>query len=182
MLNWTVEYTMSQVLIVIVYALICITYFLKNRNRILIINILAHICQAFSFLLLNGLTGVAMNFVYIIRDSFFVIDEKNRKSNHLNKKDYIILLILILIIICLTCLNYNGLGSLLSVVATIISTIAIWQKKTKYYKLLGIPVSIAWLGYYIFLKSLFGIILESILLICIIVGFIIENNKTKNYL
>ena len=83
-------------------------------------------------------------------------------------------MILILIIICLTCLNYNGLGSLLSVVATIISTIAIWQKNTKYYKLLGIPVSIAWLGYYIFLKSLFGIILESILLICIIVGFIIE--------
>ena len=74
------------------------------------------------------------------------------------------------------------MGSLLSVVATIISTIAIWQKNTKYYKLLGIPVSIAWLGYYIFLKSLFGIILESILLICIIVGFIIENNKTKNYL
>ena len=153
-LNWTVEYTMSQVLIVIVYALICITYFLKNRNRILIINILAHICQAFSFLLLNGLTGVAMNFVYLIRDTFFAYDEKNRKSTTLNKRDYIILLIFILIIILLTIFTYNGLGSLLSAIATLISTVAIWQKSIEYYKLLGIPAAVAWLGYHIYLRSI----------------------------
>ena len=90
MFNWTLEYTISQFLIVIVYILICSTYFLKNRRKILIINIIAHIFQAGSFLLLNGLTGVAMNFVYVVRDTFFVIDEKNRKSKKLNKRDYII--------------------------------------------------------------------------------------------
>ena len=95
MFNWTLEYTISQVLIVIVYILICISYFLRNRRRILITNIIAHVLQALSFLLLNGLTGVAMNIVYVIRDSFFAIDEKNRKNINLNKRDYVILVIFV---------------------------------------------------------------------------------------
>lgn len=177
MFNWTLEYTISQFLIVIVYILICSTYFFKNRRKILIINIIAHIFQAGSFLLLNGLTGVAMNIVYVIRDSFFAIDEKNRKNSNLNKRDYIILSIFILIIIFFTIFTYSGWGSLLSVVATIISTVAIWQKNTKYYKLLGIPVSMAWLGYYIFLQSVFAIVLESILLVSTITGYILENKR-----
>jgi hypothetical protein len=179
MFNWTLEYIISQILIVIVYILICTTYFLKNRRKILITNIIAHIFQAGSFLLLNGLTGVAMNTVYVIRDSFFTIDEKNRKNSKLTKRDYIILAVFILIIITFTIFTYSGCGSLLSVVATIISTIAIWQKSTKYYKLLGIPVSMAWLGYYIFLQSIFAIVLESILLISTITGYLIENKKAK---
>ena len=179
MFNWTLEYTISQVLIVFVYILICTTYFLRNRRKILITNIIAHIFQAGSFLLLNGLTGVAMNIVYIIRDSFFAIDDKNRKNNNLNKRDYIILSIFISIIIILAIFTYSDWSSLLSVVATIISTIAIWQKNTKYYKLLGIPVSMAWLGYYIFLQSIFAIVLESILLVSTITGYIFENKKEK---
>lgn len=179
MFNWTLEYTISQVLIVFVYILICTTYFLRNRRKILITNIIAHIFQAGSFLLLNGLTGVAMNIVYIIRDSFFAIDDKNRKNNNLNKRDYIILSIFISIIIILAIFTYSDWSSLLSAVATIISTIAIWQKNTKYYKLLGIPVSMAWLGYYIFLQSIFAIVLESILLVSTITGYIFENKKEK---
>lgn len=179
MINWTLEYTMSQVLIVIVYILICITCFLKNRRKILITNIIAHILQAGSFLLLNGLTGVAMNAVYVIRDSFFAIDEKNRKNNSLNRRDYLILSIFVIIILIFTIFTFSGWGSLLSVVATIISTIAIWQKNTRYYKLLGIPVSMAWLGYYVFLQSIFAIILESILLISTIAGYLLENKKEK---
>lgn len=181
-MNNNFAYLTSQILIIIVYILICITYFCKNRKKILIVNIFAHIFQALSFLLLNGLTGVSMNIVYVIRDSFFMIDEKNRKSKVLNKRDYFILLILILIITIFTIFTYNGWPSLLSVAATTISTIAIWQKNTKYYKLLGIPVSLAWLGYDIYLKSFFAIILESILLIVTIIGYLKEvKTKKKDY-
>lgn len=178
MINWTPIYIISQILIVAVYICLCITYFLKNRNHILIVNILAHIMQATSFLLLGGLTGVAMNFVYTIRDLFFVVDEKRNKKKN-TKRDIMILLFFIIIIVLLTIFTYDGLSSLLSVFATIISTIAIWQKSTKIYKILGIPISIAWLGYHISLMSIFAIILESILLISIIVGYIFEVIKTK---
>lgn len=174
MIDWTLEYIISQILVVIVYALISISYHYNDRKKILKINVVAHAIHAISFLLLNGLTGFAMCIVYAIRDLFFAIDEKNRKSKNLTKRDYIILLVFVTIIIISTIFTYNGLGSLLSVGATLISTVAIWQKDPKYYKLLGIPISLCWLGYDIYLKSIFAIVLEIILLISVISGCIKE--------
>lgn len=180
MVEWTPIYIISQILTVVVYICLCVTYFLRSRNNILIVNIIAHVMQAISFLLLGGLTGVAMNFVYIVRDLFFVVDEKrNEKSNQITKRDIMILLFFVVIIVLLTVFTYEGLSSLLSVFATIVSTIAIWQKNTKIYKILGIPISMAWLGYNISLMSVFAIILESVLLISTIVGYILEVVKAK---
>ena len=82
-MDWTLEYIISQILIVIVYACISSTYHMKNRNKILMVNVIAHLIHAVSFLLLNGLTGVAMCLVYSGRDFFFAIDEKNRNSKEL---------------------------------------------------------------------------------------------------
>ena len=56
--------------------------------------------------------------------------------------------------------------------ATILFTYSIWQKKTKVYKLLGIPVGIMLIAYNLCVKSLFGVTLESALLIASTVGFI----------
>ena len=176
MIEWTPTYIASQVLIILVYACLCSTYFLRNRKKILSLNIFAHVIQAVSFLLLGGLTGVAMNAIYIARDIYLVTDEKN------NKRDVRILICFILAIIILTIFTYNGLVSLLSVIATIISTFAVWQKSTKVYKILGTPVSIAWLGYNISLKSIFAIILEGILLISTIIGYTLEKIKSKKVL
>ena len=179
-MDWTLTYMISQILIIVVYIFLCLTYFFKDRKKILFFNIIAHFIQIISFLLLNGLTGAAMNVVYIARDSVLALDEKNMKeSNKITKRDVVILLVFIVMIIVLTIFTYNGFSSLLSVVATTISTFAIWQKNTKIYKILGIPVSIAWLGYYISLKSIFAIILESILLISTIIGYNMELIKSK---
>ena len=186
MANWTTTYTISQVLIIIVYILLCLTYFLKNRKHILGVNVAGHILQALSYALLNGFTGAAMNIIYVIRDTFFLVDEKNRTSTKINKRDWIVLLCFLSLIVVFTVFTYNGWKSLFSVIATSISTIAIWQKNTKVYKLLGIPISIGWLCYNIVVRTLFGIILESILLISIIIGCILDqsnikqNNKQRN--
>ena len=180
MINWTPTYIASQIIIILVYVCLCSTYFSKSRKRILILNIIANVLQAISFLLLGGLTGVAMDIIYIARDVFFIVDEnKHGKSDEVTIRDVAILIGFITVIIVLTMFTYNGLTSLLSVVATIISTFAVWQKSTKVYKVLGIPVSIAWLGYHISLKSIFAIILESILFISTIIGYRMESVKSK---
>ncbi|MBQ6991542.1 MAG: YgjV family protein [Clostridia bacterium] len=178
MIEWTTTYIASQILVIIVYVCLCTTYFLKDRKKILILNLFAHIIQAISFLLLGGMTGVAMNGVYVARDILF-ITEKNKDTKAVTKKDIIILVCFILLIIIFTLFTYDGLLSLLSVIATIISTFAIWQKNTKLYKVLGIPTSIAWLGYHISLNSVFAITLEGVLLISTIIGYILEVLKNK---
>lgn len=175
MVDWTLEYTISQILIVFTYILIAVTYFQKARKNILITNILAHIFQATSLLLLGGLTGVAMNAVYLSLYVYCIIDDKKNG----NKQNYFSLIFFLLMITVLTIFTYDGFGSLLSVFATSISVLSVWQKTTKYYKLLGIPVSALWLGYNIYIKSIFAIILESILFISTIVGYMLEIRREK---
>ena len=52
-----------------------------------------------------------------------------------------------------------------------------WQKKTKIYKLLGIPVETLWLLYNLYIMSIVGVVSESILLICAITGYWLEIKK-----
>ena len=76
--------------------------------------------------------------------------------------------------------TYNGFLSLLSIFATMLYTYSVWQKKTIVYKICGIFVSILWILYNIYVMSLFGIILESILLIASATGYFIELKSKKN--
>ena len=178
MIEWTIPYLTSQIWTIIIYICLCSTYFLKSRKKILVLNVVAHIIQAIAFLLLGGLTGAAMNAIYIARDLFLVADEKNnQKSDKITKRGIGVLICFIILILVMTIFTYDGWASLLSVIATIISTFAVCQKSTKIYKLLGIPVSGAWLGYHISLNSIFAIILESILLISTIIGYILDKSK-----
>ena len=167
-------YIASQAFVVLMYVSLCSTYFLKSRSKILIINILGHLFQMVSFVLLSGLTGVAMNIVYMIRDLYLYIAHKKENDEDRRIKDAIFLTFLFVIIIVSSIYTYNGFYSLFSVFATVFSTIAIWQKNTRIYKLLGIPASVCWLSYHVYLQSILSIILESILLISILIGYIVD--------
>jgi len=174
----TTTYIISQIFAILMYLLLGSTYYLKNRKTVLIINILAMIAQAISFLCLKAYTGLAMDIVAIIRNIVFVIDEKkNGKTEQNAKKDIIILALLYVITILLSAFTYNGLPSLFSVLGTFLYTYSVWQKNNNTYKLLGIPTSMSWIAYNIYVKSIFGIILESIVLICSGIGYILSKRK-----
>ena len=177
-MEWTNLYVASQVVTIISYLFLALTYYAKNRKRILILSFLSLIVTGVAYILLNAWTGLAMCIVAIIRNIIFIIDEKvNGKSNKINKKDIIIIVILFVISIISAIFTFDGILSLLSVAATMLYTYSVWQKNTKLYKFLGIPIGILWIAYNLYVKSLFGIILESTLLICSIVGYILEKNK-----
>jgi len=179
-MEFTPIYIASQVLTVAMYITLAITYYLKDRKAILLVNFLGCIFIASAYLLLSAYTGMAMALIAITRNIIFLIDEKkNGKSETINKKDIVILLSLYLIIIIVTIPFYNGFLSLLSVFATFVFTFAVWQKKIIVYKFLGMPISLLWLSYNIFILSLFGIVLESIIVIFAAIGFILEWKRKK---
>lgn len=116
--------------------------------------------------------------VALVRNIIFLLDEKkNGKSDTISKKDIIILAILYIVSITFAIFTYDGFLSLFSVFATMLYTYSVWQKKTKVYKLLGIPIGILWVLYNIYVKSIFGVILEGILLIGVIGGYVLEAKK-----
>lgn len=176
----TITYILSQVFTILMYILLATTYYLKDRNKVLVVNFLATISIAIAYIFLNAWSGFAMCIVGLIRNVIFLLDEKkNGKRETINRADIIILIILYAISLISVVFTYNGFGSLLSVFATMLYTYSVWQKKINVYKLLGIPTGILWISYNIYIMSIFGIILESILLICSTTGYILETRRNK---
>lgn len=169
-------YVLSQVLVIINYVLLIISYQLKNRKTILIVNFVSTISISIAYLLLSAYTGFAMAIVSIIRNIIFLANNKKRKK--ITKKDVNILLLLCAISVLFTVFTYDGFFSLMPLVATILYTYSIWQKDTKVYKILGIPVCLAAITYNIYINSIFGIIFEICLAISAIIGLTREV-KTK---
>ena len=169
-------YIISQIITVIYFGFLSLSYLLKNREHILLANLLAHIGQMIAMGMLNGATGAAMAFIMMLRDLVFLIQEKK----HIKKSELHILIVTIILIIVLTSYTYKGPISLLSVGATLCTTFALWQKNVKRYKLMGIMAGILWLAYNIFIASILGIILQTILNICSIIGFYRDNKNIIN--
>ncbi len=157
-----------------------ITYYAKDRKTVLSLSFLSIITNSLEYVFLNAYSGMAMCILALIRNIIFLIDEKkNGKREKNNAKDICILVVLYIIAVIFAIFTYEGFFSLLSVFATVIYTYSVWQKKTKIYKLCGIPIGVLWILYNAYVKSIFGIILEAVLLICSITGYIIEVKEKK---
>ncbi len=176
----SITYIISQIFTILTYGLLAISYYGKSRKNVLIISFLSVAANTIAYILLNAYTGVAMCIVALIRNIIFLIDERrNGESDKIYKKDIVILIILFGISIISSIFTYNGFYSLLVVFGTMIYTYSVWQKKTSVYKILGIPTEFLFVLYNIYIKSIFGVIAETILMICSITGYILEIKKNK---
>ncbi len=179
-MEWSLTYVLSQFFTIIMYALLAWTYFLKDRKKILIVGFISIIANGLEYLFISAWSGFAVCVFALIRNIYFIIDEKkNGKRDKNSKKDVIALMVLYIIIAILAYITYEGPLSLLSVFGTMIFTYSVWQKKTIVYKFCGIPVGIMWISYNVYVMSLFGIILEAALLVASTTGFFLELKKKK---
>lgn len=176
----TFNYVLSQIFTILMYALLAWTYLIKSKRKIVIIDIASLIANILAYVFLGAWTGLAMCVVAMFRNLYILWDENKhgkRKTNE--KRDYIFLAAVYLGIILATIPTYEGFLSLFSVFATSIYTYSIWQKSTKIYKFCGIPVGILWIIYNVYVQSIFGVILESALLVFSIAGYITEIKSNK---
>lgn len=156
-----ITYIISQIFVIIQYIFIITTYQVKTKRQIIIFNTLAATSAIISFLCLEAYSGCMMSLVSILRNLLFF---------KMKEKDKIKLTIILIILFGLTIFTYNGILSLMPSVGTLLYTLSVWQNDTKIYKKYGILIELSWLIYFIYVKSLFGIILEGISLISIIIG------------
>ena len=176
----TVTYIISQVCVVITYLFLALSYYAKSRKVVLLLSFLSLIANGATYVLLNAYSGFAMCVIAFVRNIIFMIDEKkNGQRDNINKKDIIILILLYTASILSAIFTFDGWLSLLSVIATMLYTYSVWQKKTKVYKFLGMPIGVLWILYNSYVKSILGVILEAVLLVCSTTGYILEVKKTK---
>lgn len=175
------SYILSQVFVVISYVFIGLTYFAKDRRVLLFYSISSLVMSAISYVCLSAWSGFAMVIVAFIRNIIFLIQNKKDSSEKITYIDWIILAVLVLISGISAVITYDGFLSLFSVFATLTYSVSVWQKNKKVYNIMGVFVSLLWIVYGIFIKSIFGVICEGILLIVEIVSVIkcLKDEKTE---
>ena len=175
----TQQYIISQIIIVISYTCLALTYCIKRRKIILILSFLANFTNACAYLLLGAFTSASMCAISIGRDLIFIIDEKlNGKSKKTTKKDVLILIGIYIVAIISIIITFNGWKSLIYALASMLYTYSIWQKNNKIYKVLGIPCHILVVIESICIKSVMTIILQIVVLTCTIIG-LVKNKKEQ---
>ena len=178
---WTINYTISQ--IIVVFAMLCLgsSYFVKNKKVILILNLFSTTLYGIEYLLLNEYTGVLTDMIGVVRVIWIYLDERF-ESRHRTES----LIVLILANIIGGIAVYGEWYSFLPIVAGVLFTIALWQKNVAVYRYLMVIASLVWVLFNICCMSIFGLIGESILLVASIVGviklYIKKGNKPKTEL
>lgn len=174
------QYITSQIIIAISYTCLGLTYCSKKRKIVLTLSFLANFTNACAYLLLGAYTSASMCAISIARDIVFIIDEKiNGKNKKIVKKDVFILIGVYIVSIISIILTFNAWKSLIYAIATMLYTYSIWQKDNKVYRLMGILCHSIVIIESVAIKSIAGLVLQSIVLVCTIIMFIKSKNEEK---
>jgi len=183
--DWTSStYIISQILVILAYGAIAVTYLVKKRGIILLLVISYSVLTGVGFILLDAWAGVGVSAVAIFRDSVSFFINKKRKPENKNKTtnwDWVLLTLWLSIFTVITIFTQNGILSWFALLGAFVFTISVWQKNVLAYKILGIFVGIFWTIYNFYVHNLFGVLLEIVLLAAVTVGLIlyIKNMKSK---
>ncbi len=176
------KWILSQIFTVVEYGLLGASYLAKKRKSVVVLDIVSMICGIIAFILLGADLGMAMSVIILLANFYYLWDESKhdeKERQKLHVRDYVVLAVVLLGIGVVTVLTYDGPLSLLSVAATTLYEISIWQKSTKVYKFLGIPVAFCWMTYNGFVNSPFGVLCEMVMFVTSIVGYVREIKAEK---
>lgn len=174
------QYIASQIVTIFVYVFLASTYCIKNRKVILAFSFISNTLNAIAFILLGAYTSSIMCIISILRDIIFIIDEKlHGKSSKITKKDFAILGFIYGLSILSIIVTFKGFLTLLYATGSMLYTYSIWQKNTNVYRFLGIVVTLIVILDSIYIKSIFGVILQSVVLVCSTVGYLSNREKDE---
>lgn len=176
----TTQYIASQIVTIFVYVFLSATYCIKSRKAIIACSFTSNFLNAIAFVLLNSYTSALMCCISIFRDILFMIDEKiNGKSTKVTKKDYILLGIVYSLALISIKFTFNGWLSLIYAAGSMLYTYSIWQKNNNVYRFLGIVVTLIVIIDSINIGSVFGVLLQCVVLVCSTAGYISNKRALK---
>ena len=143
-----------------------ISFQCKKHNSILFFRSLNEAVFALQYFLLGAYTGMAMNLVGCIRNIIFT------KQILKNKKTTFTSILFGIIFILFGICTWQGLKSILIIIAKVLSTIAYGNKNTTIVRIIIFITSTSWLVYNYCVFSIAGVLCESFTLISLIIGII----------
>lgn len=166
-------YIVAQIIGFIAFTVSLIAYHRKEKKNILSNMLLSNILNLIHYLLLGAFSGCITKLLAIFRDYFIIFKEKHSKFSN---KVYLMLFILLYIIAAV--FTYNGILSILPLIAAIIYIIFIWNGNEVIIKKTAFFCNFLWLIYNVFVLSIAGIISNIISLLSTLIAII--NTKKVN--
>ena len=146
-------YIVAQIIGLIAFVVSLIAYHKKDKKTILNNMVTSNILNLIHYLLLGAFSGCITKLLAIFRDYFIILKEKNKKLSN-----SIYLIVFIILYIIATIFTYNGILSILPLVAAIIYIIFIWNGNEVIIKKTAFFCYFLWLIYNIFVLSVAGIV------------------------
>lgn len=168
-------YTVAQIIGFIAFAISLIAYHRKDKKTILGNMVISNILNLIHYLLLGAFSGCITKLLAIFRDYFIILKEKYNKLSNI-----VYLIIFIVLYIIATIFTYNGILSILPLVAATIYIIFIWNGDKFTIKKTAFFCYFLWLVYNIFVLSIAGIISNIISITSTFIAVINSKNKLDN--
>ena len=172
-------YICSQIVGFIGFIISLIAYHRDTKEKIFKSMIVANILDIVHYLLLFAYSGCATKVMALIRNIVIVTKEKIKFL-----QSVVILVIFIILYVLVGIFTYNGLWSILPVLAAIIYMIAVWNGDEMTVKKAAFACYFLWLAYNIFVFSIAGIVSNTIAIVSTFVAVkresSVEREKTCN--
>ena len=149
-----------QVIGVFAFLILLISFWQKDRKKILFLQAVMSILYALHYFLLGAYSGSIVNIIGIFRA--YTFSKKN--NNKLYSSNLVLYLFLVLFLVS-GVITYDNIFSILPIIAALLYTLAIWNDKSSTIRIGSLFVSCIWIIYNIIVGSHVGYITESILLI-----------------
>ena len=138
----------------------------KKHNSILCFRTLNEVVFAIQYLLLGAYTGMAMNLIGCVRNMVFT------KQISKDKKTTVSTIVFAVIFFVFGILTWQGMKSILIIVAKVLSTVAYGNKNTTVVRTIIFITCTSWLIYNYCVFSIAGVICEALTLISLLIGIV----------
>lgn len=137
--------------------------------------VLSNILNLIHYFLLGAYSGCITKLLAIFRDYFIILKEKHSKLSNI-----LYLFIFIMLYVVASIFTYNGILSILPLLAALIYIIFIWNGNEIIIKKVAFFCYFLWLVYNIFVFSIAGIVSNIIAIISTFVAIISIKKKTDS--
>ena len=149
------NYYIAQVIAAIGFLILLLSFWQKKKTKILFFQVISSLFYAMQYLLLLAFSGAAVNIIGVIRDILF-------RNKNIKRK---ILYFFLIIYVAVGIFFWQGYLSLLPILASLMYTIVIYQKRENDIRKGSLLVSLIWIIYNLSVNAHVALVTESILLI-----------------
>lgn len=168
------DFVLIQCIGAIAFILLILSYFKKEKSKILFMQILAYIMFTIHYYLLSGITGAICNFVGLIAlITIYLFDKYELKNKRL------VAYLFIIILLAINIATFQNVYSIFPMIASVSVIISFISNNEDFIRAIGVVSAICWLIYAIVYKSYISIVFESITCIGVVTAFIKNTNNKR---